>query len=366
MAFQSPALKLLPCPPNPSSPSLPPRHSQRPVGHATRGVGGGFATQLRHFRYFVAVAEELHFGRAAGRLCVSQPAVSEQIRKLEEELGVQLLERTHRRVSLTATGDVFLPEARRVLQQAERAWRAALRTSESGNGRLRLGVLPDAVPQELPRTLARYATATPGVEVALETYPSLELIARVRDRQLDAAVVCLPAPVRGLRLTPLGREGVAVAVGRTHPMAGRVVISPCQLEGTPLLLMARTTNPAFYDGLIAAWKDAGLEAGPVEVAVPNLEHLLLAVAAGAGAALLPESAARRYSTSGVRFLPLSAPSPTFEVVVISHPERTSIATAAFLQLAQAMSGSGCPPRRRTERRGGAGFPTSATVAASTT
>jgi DNA-binding transcriptional LysR family regulator len=297
--------------------------------------------ELRHLRYFVAVAEELHFRRAAERLRVSQPAVSQQVRNLEEELGVQLLERTQRRVSLTPAGDVFLVEARRVLQQAERALCAALRRGKDGNGRLRLGLLPDAVPPALPRTLGRFATATPGVVVALETYPSLELIERVRDRQLDAAVVCLPAPVSGLRVTHLGREGVAVGVGDTHPAAGGLVISPRQLEGTPLLLMARTTNPAFFDGLITAWHDAGVAATPVEVAVPNLEYLLLAVAAGAGAALLPESTARRYTIPGVRFLPLSAPSPTCEVVVISHPEHPSIATSAFLQLAHAVS---TPPR----------------------
>jgi DNA-binding transcriptional LysR family regulator len=301
--------------------------------------------ELRHLRYFVAVAEELHFRRAAERLRIAQPAVSEQIRKLEEELGVQLLERTNRKVSLTLAGDVFLVEARRVLQQAERARRAAIRTGDNADGRLRVGHLPDAVPPALPRALGRFATAAPGVDVALETHPSLQLIERVRDRQLDAAVVCLPAPVSGLRVTPLGEEGVVVALGETHPAAGRLVISPRQLERTPLLVMARSTNPAFFDSVIKAWRNGGVAAAPVEVTVPNLEHLLLAVAAGAGAALLPASAARRYATSGVRFIPLSSPSPTCEVVVITHPDHSSIATSAFLQLVHAL----CAPAREAER-----------------
>jgi DNA-binding transcriptional LysR family regulator len=293
--------------------------------------------ELRHLRYFVAVAEELHFRRAAERLGIAQPAISEQVHKLEEELGVQLLERTHRRVSLTPAGDVFLVEARRVLEQAERARRAVIRTGDHANGRLRVGHLPDAVPPALPRTLGRFAMATPGVEVALETHPSLDLIERVRERQLDAAVICLPAPVSGLRVTTLGEEGVAVALGDTHPAAGGLVISPRQLRHTPLLVMARSTNPAFFDGLISAWRNAGVAAAPVEVAVPNLEHLLLAVAAGAGAALVPASAARRYATPGVRFRSLSSPSPTCEVVVISHPEHSSIATSAFLEMVHAVS-----------------------------
>ena len=293
--------------------------------------------ELRHLRYFVAVAEELHFRRAAQRLRVAQPNVSEQVRKLEVVLGVQLLERTHRRVSLTTAGEVFLREARGLLQQAERVRRAALGMGENGHGRLRLGLLPDAVPPALPRTLVRFTAAIPAVEVALETYPCPELIERVRDHQLDAGVVCLPAPVSGLRVTGLGEEGVVVGLGETHPAAGGLVISPRELEGTLLLVMARATNPAFFDGVITAWRDAGVAASLVEMAAPNVEHLLLAVAAGAGAAVLPESAAQRFSAPGVRFLPLAYPFRSCEVVVISHPERTSIATSAFLQLAQAVS-----------------------------
>jgi DNA-binding transcriptional LysR family regulator len=150
--------------------TLLPLRSQRPAGHAHHGPARGFGMELRHLRYFVAVAEELHFRRAAERLRVSQPAVSDQVRKLEEVLGVQLLERTNRRVSLTRAGDAFLEEARRVLQQAERAQRAAIRTGDRVCGRLRLGYLADAVPPALPRALGRFAVATPGVEVALEMH----------------------------------------------------------------------------------------------------------------------------------------------------------------------------------------------------
>ena len=292
---------------------------------------------LRHLRYFVAVAEELHFRNAAARLRVAQPAVSVQLRKLEEELGVRLLERTHRRVSLTSAGAAFLVEAQRTLNQAERARRAARGVGEHVCERLRLGHLPDAIPPELPLTLGRFARTAPGVEVALETCPSVELVERVRDRQLDAAVVCLPAPVRGLRVTGLGEERLIVGLGETHPAAHQAVISPDQLERTPLLVMARATNPAFFDGMIAAWRDAGVPATPVEITVPNPEHLLLAAAAGAGAALVPESAARRYAMAGVRFLLLSAPSLTCPVVVVTHPEHTSAATTEFLQQARALS-----------------------------
>jgi len=293
--------------------------------------------ELRHLRSFVAVAEELHFRRAAERLHVAQPAVSQQVRKLEEDLGVRLLERTQHRVCLTPAGEVLLVEGRRLLDQAARTRRAVIGARDHVDGRLRIGHLPDAVPSALPRALERFATATPGVEVVLETCPSAELIERVRDRRLDAAVVCLPAPVGGLRVTALGDEGVLVALSESHPAAAAPAVSPYQLERTPLLMMARTTNPAFFDGVIAAWREAGVVAAPREVAEPSMEHLLLAVAAGAGAALVPASTERRYATPGVTFLPLSAPSPLCEVVVISHPEHTGVVTSAFLQMTGAVS-----------------------------
>src|SRR4051794_19502431 len=115
--------------------------------------------ELRHLRYFVAVAEELHFRRASERLHVAQPAVSEQIRKLEAELGVPLLSRTHRSVALTASGTVLLEEARRVLRQADVAARAARSAREQELGRLRVGYLVDALPACIPHALAAFRDA---------------------------------------------------------------------------------------------------------------------------------------------------------------------------------------------------------------
>jgi DNA-binding transcriptional LysR family regulator len=193
------------------------------------------------------------------------------------------------------------------------------------------------VPSALPRALERFASATPGVEIVLETCPTLELIERVRTRRLDAAVVCLPAPVTGLRVTPLDDEGVLVALSESHPAAGAPAMSPHELERTPLLMMARTTNPAFFDAVITAWRDAGVAVAPLEVTEPSMEHLLLVVSAGAGAALVPASTERRYATSGVLFLPLASPSASCQVAVISHPDQAGIATSGFLQVARAVA-----------------------------
>jgi DNA-binding transcriptional LysR family regulator len=173
--------------------------------------------ELRHLRYFVAVAEELHFRRAAERLHVAQPAVSEQVRKLEAELGVVLLNRTHRSVSLTPAGSVLLEEARRVIRQSEIAREAARSARKNQLGRLRVGYTPDAVPRYVPRSLTRFAEAAPGIEIVLETGSALALAADVRGGRLDLAVVCLPLATGNLRVTRLGEERAVCAVRPRAP-----------------------------------------------------------------------------------------------------------------------------------------------------
>ena len=173
--------------------------------------------ELRHLRYFVAVAEELHFRRAAERLHVAQPAVSEQVRKLEDELCVRLLDRSPRNVSLTDAGAAFLTEARRVLHDADVARLAARNAGDRVLHRLRIGYMPASLPVTVPRTLQRLATGMANLETSLEPGNAVELIEAVRGERLDAAVVSLPAPMRGLRSTPLGDEHAVAAL----PVAGR-------------------------------------------------------------------------------------------------------------------------------------------------
>jgi DNA-binding transcriptional LysR family regulator len=285
--------------------------------------------ELRHLRYFVAVAEELHFRRAAERLYVAQPAVSEQVRKLEQELGVKLFDRTQRSVSLTGAGTALLEDARRILRQAEVAISAARTAADHATMRLRIGYLPDSLPAALPRALRRLSASAPRVRVDVEAGPALRLIEDLRQRRFDAVVTSLPAPTSGLRVTPLGHQRAIAALPAGHPKATEPTIVLEWLTRERLVVLPRDANPAFHNAVVAHCHDAGLAPSFMEVASADLA--LLAVAAGTGIALLPESVGERHVAPGIRFLPLHGAEPAFETVVLTDPEAENLATGAFLR-----------------------------------
>jgi DNA-binding transcriptional LysR family regulator len=287
--------------------------------------------ELRQLRYFVAVAEELHFRRAAERLYVAQPAVSEQIRKLEAELGVQLFDRTNRRVAITEGGAALLEEARRVLAQAEKAQLAARNAHESAHARLRIGYVPDTLPAIVPRALGDFGRAAPRVEVAVETGPAAGLAQRLRDGELDAVVTGLPAATSGLHVTTLGHQSLVAAVASSGPPSPAAAVSLAQLAPARLVAMPRDVHPAFHDTVLSLCRDAAISPALHEVPEARVECLLLAVAAGVGPAILPASAAERYTVPGVRFLPLEDGDAAFESAVLTDPAASSTATVTFLR-----------------------------------
>jgi DNA-binding transcriptional LysR family regulator len=295
--------------------------------------------ELRHLRYFVAVAEELHFRKAAERLHVAQPAVSEQIRKLEQELGVRLFNRTQRSVALTSAGTALLEEARHVLRHAEVAQQAARSAGDQATMRLRIGYLPDSLPARVPRALRNLAISAPRVHVDLETGPALRLIAEVRARRLDAVVTSLPAPTSGLRMTSLGEQRVVAVLPVTHAHAVAPEVALQRLAPERLVVLPREANPAFHGAVLAMCHHAGLSPTLVEVPEPRVEHVLLAVAAGAGLALLPESVTERFASPVTRFVALQASEAVFRSAVLTHPDTESLATVAFLRALERTAGN---------------------------
>jgi DNA-binding transcriptional LysR family regulator len=302
--------------------------------------------ELRHLRYFVAVAEELHFRRAAERLHVAQPAVSEQIRKLESELGVQLFNRTQRSVTLTPSGTAMLGEARRVLRQADVAQMAARNAVDEAKCRLRVGYLSDSLPANVSRAMRMLTATAPRVQVSLETGPANSLIEAVRSDQLDAAVATLPAPTRGLRATPAGQEGIVAALPVTHPLAAGTAMPIERLAPERLVTLPRDTNPAFHNAIVSICRDAGLSPALIELSDSRVVQALMTVATGAGTALLPESAAAHYAAPGVRFVRIHTALPVIDSVVVTRPDADDLATAAFLRaLSQAASRAEEAPAR---------------------
>jgi DNA-binding transcriptional LysR family regulator len=287
--------------------------------------------ELRHLRYFVAVAEELHFGRAAERLYVAQPAVSDQIRKLEAELGVLLLNRTRRTVSLTDAGAALLAEARRVLRQVEAARLALQEVREGSAGRLRVGYTPASLPARVPRALQQVASSMADLKAVLEPGLAHELIAGVRNERLDAAIVSLPCPSKGLRITPLGHEHTIAAVPVSHRHAVRPAIRLEHVATERIVVLPREANRPFYDAVLAACQKAGLSPALVETSATCVEPALLAVTLGAGAALLPASVADRYSPRGVRFVPIEGDQPVVATAAVTRRESTHLPTAALVR-----------------------------------
>jgi len=262
---------------------------------------------------------------------VAQPAVSEQIRKLEAELGVRLFDRTHRSVALTLAGSALLVEARRVLHQAEVAQRAARQAHESAGSKLRIGYVPDALPASVPRALQALASQAPHVQVELETGATHQLIQSVRDEQLDAVIVGLPAPAKGLHVTSLGDQSLVAAVPAASPKAFEPELTLERLDPERLVMLPRDNNPPLHDAIVALTREAGLSPMLVEAPEPRVEGVLLAVAAGGGAALLPASVAQRYATPGVRLVDVAGTGPAFEAAVLTRQDSDSLAAQRFLR-----------------------------------
>ncbi|MER6079218.1 LysR family transcriptional regulator [Streptomyces sp. NPDC001833] len=224
--------------------------------------------ELRQLSYFVAVAEELHFGRAAERLHIVQSAVSQQIQRLERELGAELFDRSPRRVRITGAGERLLPEARAVLAAAERA-----RAAVAAPAGLRIGT-STGLGAHLDRVLDAFARRAPDVPVELFSLPAamgvppLERsrewgsLARVAGGRLDAAFVRAVEPVPGVRVRPLWPDPLVAALPATHPLAGRAEIGVEELAGLPLALTERRTNPALVDLVVGACREAGFEPLP--------------------------------------------------------------------------------------------------------
>ena len=270
---------------------------------------------LRLLRYFLAVAEELHFGRAAQRLFIAQPSLSKQIRKLEHDLGVPLFLRDRHSVALTAAGHALLGPARELLDAADRL-PALARAAAGSAGWLTVGYVPYARDHLLSGWLDTVRSAHPGVEITVRSGgDSPEVFAELRDGRIDAGILRTPLPAAPwLRSRTLGVEPVHVALPSGHPLAARREVRLADLEPESFALFPRAINAPAHDHLMAFFAEAGY-APTIGQASRRMDESLTFVASGGGVGVFPMAVTEMNTQPGIVFRPLVDPTPTVEIVL---------------------------------------------------
>ncbi|EJM69478.1 transcriptional regulator [Pseudomonas sp. GM50] len=247
--------------------------------------------ELKLLRAFIVLSEELHFGRAAQRLSIVQPALSMQIKALEEEVGARLFDRDRHSVALSETGRIFLPEARATLHQSSRALDIARASGRGEVGRLRVAFVSSVLPGILPTLIRSLHQRFPRIELELKDMPSLEQVRLLREGHLDFGLVRLPIAAPDLQTRIILRESFVVAMPSDHVLAKQQVLLPSQLVSIPCYLLARRFAPDMHDELIAAL--AGFDT-KLNIAAELGEYttMLALVSAGLGFGVVPAEAAR--------------------------------------------------------------------------
>lgn len=247
---------------------------------------------LRHLRIFVAVADELHFSRAADQLGMAQPPLSQAVRRLEKDLGAELFDRSHRQVRLTAAGMVLLDEARELLSREERLRTLTRRARDGGLGTLRAGVPPDTTVSMLSTLLSAIAEHSPGLSVDLQEFTTEEQLRLLASGGLDVGLVHQPVDATELRLGPEVCAELGVVLPRTSPLAQLPEVALAELSGHDLVLFPRAQAPGWYDRVLDTCRAEGFVPGRLRHA-SNPEFLLALVHAGHGVAFDQGPVARK-------------------------------------------------------------------------
>ncbi|MEU9283793.1 LysR substrate-binding domain-containing protein [Streptomyces sp. NPDC048275] len=276
---------------------------------------------LRRMRYFVVLAEELNFTRAAHRLHIAQPALSQQIKALERDIGAPLIERNNRGCTLTAVGDVVAREAGELLAHAA-ASQERIRAAVAGRqGELRLALTRSARGGPVDALIAEFRRHNPGVDLAVQTGWTAHNVTELLAGRLDAAFVRPPLDTAGMECRHIAREELLLAVPADHPLARERRITRRRIATEPVILWPRENGPGMRDRIVQQlWPDGGPSIVREE---PDDEQLLLSVASGAGIAPVPEGRARALRMPGVRLKHMTAPKPTVDLALAYQPTRVT-------------------------------------------
>jgi DNA-binding transcriptional LysR family regulator len=285
--------------------------------------------EYRHLKFFVAVAEELHFTRASLRLRIAQPHLSQEIRRLEREIGVELFVRTKRSVALTTAGRAFLERVRIVFDVTAGAVYAAQRASRGEIGRITLGYVTVAAIGVIPNVTARFRSTYPDVEVLLKDVHSDEGLEAVRTGQLDLCLLHPPRTVDpALNIETIWLEPLVALLPPKHPLADKQRISLQRLKSEPWVIHHRETGSRLHDEIIAACAAAGFEPRVAQRAARVTTEISL-VASGIGVALLPITSAR-LAFGGAVYRQLRPPGRSVPVAFAWRRDQTAPALAHFM------------------------------------
>jgi len=287
--------------------------------------------EMRLLRYFVTVAEERHFGRAAERLHIAQPPLSQQIQKLERQLGVDLIDRSRRPIELTDAGTALLGEARLALTHGERAFAAARRAATGHLGHLHIGALQAAVDGVLSYVMRAHRRDYPDVKLELIELDTTEQVTQLVEHRLDVGFLRGPVDEPSLTIQMLIEDPLAAVVSEDDALAEHERIAPALLGDQPIILWTRGAAPTTYADVIELFRQHEIQP-PIVDESPRIQTILALVASGAGIALLPTSFIN-LSRKGVRFIPLHGPLPHRPLALAWRTTNQSPSVRCFLEVA---------------------------------
>lgn len=288
--------------------------------------------ELSHLRYFVAAAEELHFGRAAQRLHITQPSLSKAVSRLEKELGIELFHRTKRTVQLTEAGRVFFKEARRVLEDVEHATEAARRAAEGEIGALEVGFFSPAIYGILPEIIKTYRDRFPDVKVTLHEWTSAVQMERLREGKIEVGFMRAPVDDEELITEHVSHEPIVAALPEDHPQARREVVPPEELADDPFIMVPRHKEPNSFDRYVSICQRAGFSPKTTQE-VFEIHAIVGLVATGMGVAFVPGSI-RSLKRPGLVYRPLEDPEARIGTAVVRRSAQPSPVLRTFLDTLQ--------------------------------
>ena len=292
--------------------------------------------ELRHLRYFVAVAEELHFGKAAAKVQITQPVISDQIRRLEEELGVKLFFRTKRTVELTKPGKIFFNESKQILERVEKAVSAVQKAERGELGSLTIGYTGPALYTLLPKIVRTFRDRYPQVELVLKEICTNQQVQALNSK--DVEVAFLHPPIEGdLELISIMTEKIVLALPEDHPLTSFTQVPIEKLSDQPFILFPRQEGPHLYSRILSICQQAGFSPKVVQEVTPQPTMIGL-VAAGIGVSFV-SSSLQNLNRSGVVYRELDIPTPELELAAAWKREQVSPVLQKFLQIVKEIANS---------------------------